>query len=825
MNVPASTPPAERSGSPGGIRFCTVIARNFLPYARVLAASLSEHHPEHRLTVFVLDDLQRELDAADEPFDVLHPDDIDFGPGEFARMATLYDVTELATAVKPWLLRHLLAANRVAVYLDPDIRIHSPLEGLEPRVLQHGIVLTPHTTVPVPRDHLQADEQHILTSGLYNLGFLAVDSSAHPFLDWWSGHLARHCIIDHARGLFVDQRWVDLAPLYFDAYIERDTSWNVAYWNLHARDLRWTRDGYRVDGRPLTFFHFSGYRPAQPHLLSSHQGDRPRLLLSERPDIRRICNEYASDLHAAGYEEAIDLPYGYGTLADGTRMDRMMRRLYRDALLAHEIDGDPEPPNPFEAGTEAFLDWLAAPPAHGPSPRIGRYLAAIYAARPDLQTIFRDLSGSDADGLLDWATRHGVEEYGIPPRLVTEGVTETFPPGNEESPRGLNVVGYFRAELGIGEAGRQMLSALDAGGIRYRTISHDDTRNRQEHPFEDRHAESLFDTNLICVNSDRVPWLARDIGRSFFQGRYNIGLWFWEASEFPPSVRGGLALVDEIWVASEYTRASIAAATDKPVVKIPLPVAPPKPAMEIGRTDLRLPESFLFLFVFDYFSILERKNPLGLIEAFKRAFAPDEGPVLVLKTINGDYARVKRERLHLAIADRPDIIVIDHYLSVAEKDGLMGLADCYVSLHRAEGFGLTMAESMAMGKPVIATGYSGNLEFMTAENSYLVEHRLRRIGKGADPYPENALWAEPDLDHAASLMRRVVDRPEEAKAKAIQAQQDIRALRRPELTAEAIKARLAGVHRQVGGHALASASGASQSSTTSPWRRLRRRAP
>jgi glycosyltransferase involved in cell wall biosynthesis len=193
-----------------------------------------------------------------------------------------------------------------------------------------------------------------------------------------------------------------------------------------------------------------------------------------------------------------------------------------------------------------------------------------------------------------------------------------------------------------------------------------------------------------------------------------------------------------------------------------MPFEPPKMS-PFGRAELDLPDGFLFLFIFDYYSVNARKNPIGVVEAFKRAF-PDGGPTLLVKSINGNQRRDALARLEQAAAGRSDIRIHDGYLEPEKKDALVGTCDCYVSLHRSEGLGLTMAEAMSLAKPVIATGYSGNLTFMNEHNSYLVPYSMTTIPPGSDPYPPGVEWAEPDLDHAAELMRRVYERPDEARA-------------------------------------------------------------
>ncbi len=231
-------------------------------------------------------------------------------------------------------------------------------------------------------------------------------------------------------------------------------------------------------------------------------------------------------------------------------------------------------------------------------------------------------------------------------------------------------------------------------------------------------------------------------------------------------------LVDEVWVASEFTREAVAAETSKPVHVVPVPLEPPE-VSPVSRAEVGLPDGFLFLFSFDFLSIAERKYPLGLVEAFCRAFRPGEGPMLAIKSINGDRRSEELTRLRRAAAGRPDVHVLDGYVPPATKDAVMASCDCYVSLHRSEGLGLTLAEAMALGKPVIATGYSGNLAFMDEENSYLVRHGTAITPAGIDPYPAGAEWAEPDLDHAAELMRRVYEHPEEARERGARARRDL----------------------------------------------------
>jgi glycosyltransferase involved in cell wall biosynthesis len=221
-------------------------------------------------------------------------------------------------------------------------------------------------------------------------------------------------------------------------------------------------------------------------------------------------------------------------------------------------------------------------------------------------------------------------------------------------------------------------------------------------------------------------------------------VWFWEVEDFPELFHGAFNYVDEIWVASDFMRETFLKVSPKPVFKFRLPVLTPQVDPSLSRSDLNLPDRFIFLFSFDFLSVLERKNPLGLIKAFTGAFSNGEGPVLFIKTINGDKRRLEMEKLRYAARGRSDIILMDGYISLIENNTLTVLSDCYVSLHRSEGFGLTIAEAMALGKPTIATGYSGNLEFTTPGNSYLCPGRRCQIGPEREPYPAES--------HCRSLM-------------------------------------------------------------------------
>ena len=766
-------------------RVCTIIARNYWAHARVLARSLHDHHPDVKLSVLVIDADELTLKTASrEVFDVLRPEDVGIDRRELHRLAAIYDLLELATAVKPSLLKHLTAEGASVIYLDPDIEVFAPLDDAWDLVAEHGILVTPHATVPPPPSSGTKEELTILGSGAYNLGFIAVGPSAGPFLEWWADRLRRDGLIAKEEAMFVDQRWVDLAPSYFDVHIMRGSGWNVAYWNLPVRHV--ARDGtqYLVEGERLRFFHYSGYDPDRPDLLSCYESDSPRTRLDEHPLVAELCGRYGEQLVASGYRAHVKVPYGYAETAAGLPLDRYARRLYRRELLKAEASGEPEPPDPFEPrGARAFEAWLRDPAA---AHRVTRYLHAIYDERADLQAAFPDLGGPDARFFMDWARVRARFEPNVAPELVALATGRLHGAGDH----GVNVAGYVKAESGVGEVARLMVAALDAADVPCSVVPFDKTASRQATTgLEHRVAGAEYPINIVCVNADQFGGFVEELGDELVANRRTIALWQWEVEHFPDWMARAADHVDEIWMVSEHAARAVREQTSKPVHVFPLPVVRPEPSAR-SRVSLGLPEGFVFLFCFDFDSVFERKNPLAVIAAFSRAFAPGSGPQLVIKTVRGEAHPEELAPLRSAAAQRPDIHVIDGYMDRGDQAALMAACDAYVSLHRAEGFGLTIAEAMALGKPVIATGYSGNLEFMDETNCWLVPYELVPIPEGCDPYPAGARWAKPDVDVAAEVMRTVVNDPVVASERGRRAAHDMTRLHAPSASATFIKRRL-----------------------------------
>jgi hypothetical protein len=326
---------------------CTIISPNYLAYARTLADSYLAAHPDHRFFALIVADLDDPAPFRNLGFEpVMLPQ---IGLADIHAEGMKYDILELNTNVKPTFLKFLLHTYALdqLVYLDPDILVLAPLDPVF-SALDSGValVLTPHITAPV-FDGKQPAEQDHLYNGTYNLGFAAFahNDEAWRILSWWERRCLDLGFSEGRTGLFVDQKWMNLAPGLFEhVTILRDAGCNMAYWNLHERKLRRAGETYSVDNPnsapvPLRFFHFSGIHVDDPASLS---GNTDRFTLAERPDLQPLFLDYKGHVLARRGAPAEKLPYGFATFSDGTVVTRLARRLY--AKHREHFSG-----NPFDA--------------------------------------------------------------------------------------------------------------------------------------------------------------------------------------------------------------------------------------------------------------------------------------------------------------------------------------------------------------------------------------------------------------------------------------------------------------------------------------------
>lgn len=333
-----------------------------------------------------------------------------------------------------------------------------------------------------------------------------------------------------------------------------------------------------------------------------------------------------------------------------------------------------------------------------------------------------------------------------------------------EAPRlvdgaGVNIHAFARGQFGLAENARLYARALIGSGY---PVTICDIDMDIPHGLDDRSVDAWigettpYPVDIVFANPDHFAHVMPRVRSRDGPRRYTIACWFWELENFPEEWRPALDDVDEIMVASAFVEQAVRRVTDKPVIRLPIPLSD---VVDSGlqRADFGIDDDvFVFLCSFDFISFLTRKNPFAVVEAFRQAFANTGSDVrLLLKSINGHRNPPMLRELLNATSGDARIIVRDEVIDREHVHALQRCCDAYISLHRSEGFGLGLAECMRLGKPVIGTAYSGNMDFMSNDNSCLVPYRLVPVREGEYPYWQGQVWAEPDVREAAVLMRRL----------------------------------------------------------------------
>ncbi|MEK6758635.1 MAG: hypothetical protein AABY51_02590 [Deltaproteobacteria bacterium] len=338
------------------LSICAVISKNYLPYARVLTESFLRYN-EGEVYVLLVDKVDGYFKPEDEKFQLVELEDLRGLIPDLEKLCFQYTILELSTAAKPFILDYLFKkyGMKKLVYFDTDILVTGRLDELSRLLDNHSIVITPHLTAPI-EDGFVPGEQEILQAGTYNLGFIAVSDTENTraHLKWWQDRLYERCIVAIEKGLFVDQKWIDLVPgFYDDVLILREPGYNIAYWNFHCRLVSTDGDRFSVNGRPAYFFHFSGFDPENPGPISKHQN---RFTLDNLKSVRPIMEFYRDRVLEKGWRQTKNWPYFYGHFDNGAKIPDLARRLYLEMGGAATMFG-----NPFEASSKnSFFGWLHA---------------------------------------------------------------------------------------------------------------------------------------------------------------------------------------------------------------------------------------------------------------------------------------------------------------------------------------------------------------------------------------------------------------------------------------------------------------------------------
>lgn len=774
------------------------------PSAVLTARSFAEHHPGVALQVVVVDDRFGEVArlTTGEP-GRWTPASRWIGSEGVAELMAEHPATDVVLTLQPRLIAAMLANlpsstagaapdarltppwNGVLLLAD-DLEIYTPLTHFMDLAAAGSGGFVALRSQPVPVDGRLPDASDLAAYGHLQRGLALFTRRGLALVDRWVDGMHHHPLEGHGRFSRVAHSWFDELVLSPDGLLASNSSVHIARPELVRSFRNFDEESNESTSPGPAVISFEGFSPARPWALSDLAGEWPRVLISAHPMLQPMLDARVTHLiDLASVSAHIVRPYD--TLPNGHRYDDAMRLAFTESLHHALRHGGEAPPNPF-TDADAFVAFLAAPSTHRPG--LSRHLEAMSRHRPDLGSAF----AHDDGAFRKWASTDAVAA-GIwtpisrPTRFLEEpqrlaGVIALPTPPERYAP-GINVVGLLSAQLGIGEQGRLALQAIKASAIPYSVIDHNDTVHRREPMvIAGEPADGFrYDVDVLLLNADQTRSTLTSLHRHGRSERPTVGLWAWESPVFPERFHDAYQLVSEVWVATAYIKNTLlpsATAAGVPVEVLPLrfPYVNPRGTFQdiafLAGIGLD-PGRPYFAFMFDYFSVAERKQPWAAVQAYRSAFRQEVagGPQLVIKSLNHEFFPLERERLLRSIGRRTDIVLVEHYLSPEHRTALVASAAGYVSLHRAEGLGLTLAEAMGAGTPVVATGWSGNMEFMTPENSWLVDAELVDIPKTVPHYGGSGQWAEPSVHQAAAHLRSIIEDPVATQRRAQQAIHDL----------------------------------------------------
>lgn len=728
------------------IHICTAVTRNYLGFAGVLAESLRRHNPEVHLDVLIVDGdaaaITAPLPAGIEP---LYPSDLAIDRSEFLRLATMYGPFEISNALKPTLMRTLLerGADHV-LWTDADVLALGDLTDIPTAIEQAGVLVTPHHLGPVPRVAHRTDYERVaLTAGTYNAGVVgAAGSRGLEMLAWWESRVARDCIHDPAKGLFVDQRWLDLVPGMFGAHVLRDAGVNFGWWRAASSNVSRGSQGPVVDGVPLRLFHLSGFDPKTPWLLSRHVGTAPIALLSSMPALARVIDEYCDALEHHNVAEWQRLAYGYDSFGrDSTPLDTRMRSLYREALIAHERgDLDKEPPSPFSHDRgDTFLRWLRRSDVlWAGDPPAGRHLLGLWAEQEELQTEFPDPRGNDAAAFSVWAARTGRIKEGVPYEVLPRREDDASAIDRDH---GVLVLSLASRHPTSGVLAEQLIAALahDERAVEAIVLAPDDPPAL---PIEG------FQVAIIVGTPADLRQLYHLLGHFGRLGLTVVAVLDWP-SAVPPGVLTGMERVAAL--ASPDARLTRALA-EEGIQVADLNVAITALGGVRHYAGMR-PRRVRFGACVDCELAEEAAAGLDALTAYLRAVPAVGAAQFTLVGANADRSPLALEHARALAGTRGDVRILEEAPPRA-LDRALAESDAFLSVGAPEGVDVAAFTALASGLPTVLSGTGPNLARLGSAGALVIsptgqadrDERIRQVAAQVElVLNEPAVWAQAPL--------------------------------------------------------------------------------
>ncbi|MCX6162788.1 MAG: hypothetical protein NTV87_15820 [Ignavibacteriae bacterium] len=337
----------------------TIVAKNYLPFARTLGDSIFKiHNNDIDYFIYLVDEAEGFIDFERERYNIIESSSI--GIVGFLNMAFRYDIKEFSTSLKPYIINHLFEQGYdKVIYLDPDVSVYNPLSAIFKELDKYSLVLTPHMNHPVKINNNATDEEFLLFTGIYNLGFVAMKKDEHiqSLLEWWMKKLYDSCFDERTRALFVDQKWMSFSTAFLgeNVLISRNPGYNMAVWNLHERSLKKVNNNFQIIDKtgyfaPLIFYHFSGYNPIDKDIISCKH---PSASFEIYPELKELFDNYRDRLLLNGAPDDFNKTYKYSYFENGGSIIKIQRRLFNSLLLSGVVFT-----NPFSVNKGSFYELL-----------------------------------------------------------------------------------------------------------------------------------------------------------------------------------------------------------------------------------------------------------------------------------------------------------------------------------------------------------------------------------------------------------------------------------------------------------------------------------
>jgi glycosyltransferase involved in cell wall biosynthesis len=723
----------------------TVIAPNYGAQAMILGESIAKSIPDAVFRIVVLQDcpnityiqngINTYLSFVDASVDheAVSFQDFDWSNFDVTNCVNQYDLLEFATSIKPTILKdYINKGHQRVTYLDPDIQVFS--DFTDSFDVRKSMAVTPHMLEDFPMDGKLPDQQSILYAGIYNLGFISVTSGALPFLAWWEKKLNKYCSMDVQAGYHVDQRWVDWATNFLDIDVVRDLGLNVAYWNLHERSIRngkvYPVNVSESEGYTLRFFHFSGFIGPTLAKISRHSTRR----FKETESLNDVIKSYYK--RRIFWKRSLGpIVWSLGGRLAGSSLPINWRKdiLFQNRKIkSHTFERIIN----FDFDESYFCECISC--------------ESNYASA-SMNTLFNQLS-KNVISSVDFSDRTSLfkelRAIGYQRQTDSSDSKRVGPQAN------LCLIGYFGAPTGVGQMARNTLRLLEDSGISVNIhilqTGFDDGELLNEYLVKSQ-VNGKEVSVIAFVNADM--WIEHLVKPRFInlESQNVAAVWAWEIEEIPDYFRESAKYVSKIYAISEFSANAFSKFFGDNIEVFPT----------FG--NLSIPSDHLtwssekgqkyILARFDAKSVIERKNPKGILDTWDLVKSEIPDYELVIKTI--DFAKNAPAVLMDRLKNSERVVLIDEVYSEEQNNALLKGATAFISLHRAEGLGLNILEALAADIPTISTNYSG-LSAETENLVFPVEYELIQIGNNASPYPPEAFWADPSISSASHQLIRAI---------------------------------------------------------------------